>query len=1000
MTLVPAEAMQLKFCCKEPPMRASPIVLCGLLMCVIFPPSAAGDANRPATQPAGHVLTFTVLDSATGQPLPGVTLHFDGAAGHQNFSGKKSTDVHGEATMSFPSSKVEYSNVEVSKEGYVPMRASWPGRRAGDARLVPDTYMMKLERGTTIGGQVVDDAGKAIPGATVMLQIHKKLPQPNAWVNVSFESVKTAADGKWSYASAPPQFDSINIGVYHPLYASEEAGAGFYPMNEFKPISSLRNQSAKFVLPRGIKITGTVYGANDQPLPGASIGLGADRMSSNVLPEIETDAQGQFELACKPGNMVVLTVKAKGYAPDLARFPLSDKKPAPIEFHLRPPHMLRGRVIDPAGKPINCAWVVIDSWRGARTINANLHTDAEGRFTWHNAPADQVQGDILAAGYADLRDTPLLASDKEITLTMRKPLHVHGVVTDAETGKPIERFKRIPGISFGPDQPMVWERRNAVAGKDGAFEFEQSYPYPGYVVRIEAEGYQPADSRVFKIDEGDVSLEFKLEHGHSIAGIVRDAQGNPASDVKVALATPGQTIYIRNGSELVDQGCLSTTTDQQGNFSFPPQTGEYLVAAFGAQGYAQVSASELGKSSDIKLVPWGRIEGTVLVSGKPGAHSEMSLADSFAPEPNQPRIFFEEGATSDGNGHFVFDRVRSGETTVRRTVRVAMGGSGWLNGPTHETKVNVKPGQTSHVQLGVSGRPVIGRVSIPDEVKKRSDWIFGFCQIVTHFDTPKPPPLPDNYQSMDAQQKKQWYENWQKTDAGKAFQAAQEKQRHEYRSYTLLMQKDGSFRADDVPAGDYQINISITQPTPGNSCGPGDAVAEASSRFTIPPIPGGRSDKPFELPTLSMTIEKTVKVGEVAPAFSVKSLDGKPIALSDYRGKLLLLDFWATWCGPCVAETPNLKSVYDAFGSNPKFAMLSLSLDHAQKAPRQFAKTQGIKWTQGFLGEWSQAQVTKDYGVRGIPSIWLIGPDGKVLAKDLRGDAMKETVGDALKRMQ
>jgi hypothetical protein len=97
-----------------------------------------------------------------------------------------------------------------------------------------------------------------------------------------------------------------------------------------------------------------------------------------------------------------------------------------------------------------------------------------------------------------------------------------------------------------------------------------------------------------------------------------------------------------------------------------------------------------------------------------------------------------------------------------------------------------------------------------------------------------------------------------------------------------------------------------------------------------------------------------------------------------------------------VAETPNLKATYAAYGADPRFVMMSLSLDADASAPQAFARKNGIQWIQGFLGNWSKSSVTKLYGVTGIPAIFLVGPDGKILANELRGDGIKAAVGKAL----
>ncbi len=163
-------------------------------------------------------------------------------------------------------------------------------------------------------------------------------------------------------------------------------------------------------------------------------------------------------------------------------------------------------------------------------------------------------------------------------------------------------------------------------------------------------------------------------------------------------------------------------------------------------------------------------------------------------------------------------------------------------------------------------------------------------------------------------------------------------------------------------------------------------------------MPGGRSDDPLDIGKLVLALAKQVKIGEPAPLFEVKTLDDKPLKLADFRGKVVLLDFWATWCGPCVKEMPHFKAIHDEFGKDGRFVLIGLSLDKKAEAARQYVTDNDLKWPQGFLGEKSKTQDA--YGVKGIPATFLIGPDGKLIAKNLRGEQIKEVLSKALERMQ
>ena len=132
--------------------------------------------------------------------------------------------------------------------------------------------------------------------------------------------------------------------------------------------------------------------------------------------------------------------------------------------------------------------------------------------------------------------------------------------------------------------------------------------------------------------------------------------------------------------------------------------------------------------------------------------------------------------------------------------------------------------------------------------------------------------------------------------------------------------------------------------------------------------------------------------GQVLPEFSpVVDLDGKPVSLADYRGKLVLLDFWATWCGPCITELPNIKEVYEKY-HDKGFEIIGISLDTDEAALRTFIKENRLPWRQVFDGAGRETPLAQQYGVRGIPAQFLIDREGTVISVKARGKRLKDLV--------
>ena len=140
---------------------------------------------------------------------------------------------------------------------------------------------------------------------------------------------------------------------------------------------------------------------------------------------------------------------------------------------------------------------------------------------------------------------------------------------------------------------------------------------------------------------------------------------------------------------------------------------------------------------------------------------------------------------------------------------------------------------------------------------------------------------------------------------------------------------------------------------------------------------------------------EALEIGKIAPDFSQTDLEGKVISLESFRGKYVLLDFWASWCGPCRAENPNLVRTYDRFSS--KMEILGISLDQKQDSWIKAIQADGLTWKHvSDLKGWSNA-VAKKYNVQSIPANFLLDPSGKIIAKGLRGAALEQTLETLLK---
>lgn len=143
-----------------------------------------------------------------------------------------------------------------------------------------------------------------------------------------------------------------------------------------------------------------------------------------------------------------------------------------------------------------------------------------------------------------------------------------------------------------------------------------------------------------------------------------------------------------------------------------------------------------------------------------------------------------------------------------------------------------------------------------------------------------------------------------------------------------------------------------------------------------------------------------LRIGGMAPDIALPLLDGQTLRLSDYKGKFVLLDFWASWCAPCLKEIPLFKEIYDAYStSESDFVLISYSLDSEEDKWKEAMEKYDLgqpKWVHAYDGLGWESPAAKYFGVESIPKTILIDPEGKIISMTLRGEEMVRRVKQIL----
>lgn len=721
-----------------------------------------------------------------------------------------------------------------------------------------------------------------------------------------------------------------------------------------------------------------------------------------------------------------------------------------------------GRVLDLEGVPIAGAAVGRSTSGSILSLTGLWeHTDAQGAFEYDGLVLDRATWlNVEASGFtgADRQSSQLASGEEARPLVFRlarnQTAPQAGTAVRGDAPRPgSSRVRNVTGVVFGPDKKPVarakvrWgphEDSNTIETKtdaEGRFRLSP-VSSESNVVWVVPEDGPLAPGVATAAAGGDQDVQIELEKGHTVSGVVQDDQGAPFAGVMVLPVVNG---VGQRGAALWER---KATTDDKGRFvvaGLPDQGARFTFLREGVSDLRDHDL-ELDKECVVVMSAAGAVRGKVIdFEGKPVRNFRVLLNISRERKPDDQYGSFFAGycgiglTYSSDDGSFLVRNLNAG--SVQRVTVLAPGfGEATIDRVVAEPLSRLTPEKAVtffvkkphtlrvHITDEASGAPIGGaQVALMfegpgvedhfawgyhdaawgDSVHARSDdkgvadftpLVFGEGVLVLRAPghCRKAVGWRDGKADVTVKLAPEAVISGRLIDekTGKPIEQANVSltgQDGGQMSASVSAGDDGHFQIGELPAGEYTLGVGSAS---GASLHNERVVVDAGRQETLTIQVG--APKPAE-PAAALG-EKLIKVGQRAPEFTAKTLDDRPFALEDLRGKFVLLDFWATWCGPCIAEIPHLQAVHEAFGDDPKFAMVSLSLDAVKPDAVKFLKGKKQPWTQVFLGDWSSDEVTKQYGVELIPTILLLDPEGKVVARQLRGGAVKDAVAKALKR--
>lgn len=712
----------------------------------------------------------------------------------------------------------------IEQEGYV-TRQVFPVKPG-----VPLT--VKLEPATKISGQVLDGNDQPVAGAVVEFltnlesfgshlvpEVDERWPTP----------VLTDGYGRWSQNGFGKSWKRVDVAVWHPRFVRPYVRTA--PGDERLATSQKLGDGPMEIHPRtGWIVTGKVEDDQGKPVADATVHLGLHYKRHVPYPSLMTDARGVYVAANLTDEKVLVTVVKKGHGPVQAMV-ASDGEGQVVVKNLKmsKPGTVRFLVVDREGIPQVGAFVNAGQWGDYLGKLWAGKTDNNGQTEWTDAPPDAIQY-VLYHRKTDMDGGTYAPSDEQQVIVLRGPVTARGKVVDADTGFVIPSFEiryatppeRMNIQTAGEVPEDRWRWHAKYEGSEGAYELTLKTPVARSFLRIAALGYEPVMSEVIGTEKSQVTIDVRLKPATGYNALVLTPQGEPANDAQVygeQIIDPKEVGKLIEGNMHPPSHGFNTDTGRQGVFYLAEKAEAKnlaMIKVLHPSGYATLHGRQIDEMRTIQLLEWAKISGVIRVGDKPDRYGHVKVTlDS-----SSPMSWWEKTVRADEHGRYEV-QVPAGRVTIARQVRA---GALWWR-PAVKREVVVSNGQELTGQdLGGEGRLVIGKLvwSIPQE--HRPTWETYYVMVTKVASETSPL---SKIRRVSHVHPNGVRHTWTYIPEGPV----------------MTLDEHGNLRSPDMAAGVYDLNIVFLSKYEMTAGGPAVYVAQASKRFVVPPMPGGRSDE-------------------------------------------------------------------------------------------------------------------------------------------------------------